>query len=169
MTDQPDSNTNNPNTFPSKNEVPISPQPGGDSFVVYGSVGPGAVVGRGSVTADQIAGGNLIVNGAVVDGNQGSFADLLEQVKELLIQAKAAGELLPPKADEVIEELESAKELVEKDKNPPKETLLQKLRHVADIIDDALESFDQNRSPAAVLLKAIPFLALLIKLESQIF
>jgi archaellum component FlaC len=105
----------------------------------------------------------------VVDGNQGSFADLLEQVKDLLLQAKAAGELLPPKADEIIKELESAKELVEKEKNPPRETLLQKLRRVADEIDDALESFDKNRSPAAVLLRAIPFVALLIKLASEIF
>ncbi len=169
MTDKPDSNPNNPNTFPSKNEAPVFPQPGGDSFVVYGSVGPGAVVGRGSVNADQIAGGDLIVNGAVVDGNQGQFADLLEQVKDLLLQAKAAGELSPPKADEVIKELEAAKELVQQEKKPPKETLIQKLRHVAEVIDDALESFDQSRTPAAVLLKALPFMALLIKLAAQIF
>lgn len=167
MDDKPASN--NPSSFPSKNEVPVFPQPGGDSFVVYGNVGPGAVVGRGSVNADQIAGGDLIINGAVVSENQGQFADLLEQVKDLILQAKAAGEMSDPLAQEAIEELESAKEIVKQDKNPPKETLIKKLRRVAETIDNALEALDDSKTPAAMLVKALPFVALLIRLAAQIF
>jgi hypothetical protein len=162
-------NQQNPNPDPSKREIPPAPATGGTSYVVYGNVGPGANIGSGTVTADQIAGNDIVINGMNVDNQGQKFADLLTDLKEMLIKAKEAGELPAEKAEEVIEELESARDLVEHEKKPSKETLIQKLQKVMEMIDDTLENVSESKSPAAILIKALPFAALLIKLAAQIF
>jgi hypothetical protein len=164
MTDQP-----NPNPDVSKREIPPAPAAGGTSYVVYGNVGPGANIGSGTVTADQIAGNDIVINGMNIDNQGEKFANLLDDLKEMLVKAREAGEIPLEKAQEVIQELESARELVEQDKKPSKETLIQKLQRVMEVIDDVLENFGENKSPAAILIRALPFAALLIKLAAQIF
>jgi uncharacterized protein with von Willebrand factor type A (vWA) domain len=165
---EPNPNQTDPNAIPSKSESPFSPHPGGDSININGPVGPGVVVGRGTVYAQQIAGGDIILNGSAVD-KQRSFADLLQDLKDLIEQAKQAGELTVKVADEVTRDLDSARELVEKDQPPPKHTLVEKLQHVAATLDRALETLENNRSPVMILIKALPFVALLIRLANQIF
>lgn len=160
MTDQP-----NPNPNDQKREIPHAP----GSIIVYGNVGPGASIGSGSVTADQIAGNDLIINGTNIDNQGQRFADLLEDLKDLLVKAKDSGELPMEKAQEVIKELEAAKEMIEGQKKPPKDTLIQRLQRVVEVIDDVIDNLNESNHPAAVLLKALPFAALLIRLASQIF
>jgi dihydroorotate dehydrogenase len=164
MTNQPD-----PNPDASKREIPPAPAAGGTSYVVYGSVGPGANIGSGSVTADQIAGNDIVINGMNIDNQGQKFADLLNDLKDMLLKAREAGEIPVEKAQEVIEQIESARELVEQEKKPSKETLIQKLQRVMEVIDDVLENVSESKSPAAILIKALPFAALLIKLAAQIF
>jgi hypothetical protein len=164
MTDQP-----NPNPDASKRETPPAPASGGTSYVVYGNVGPGANIGSGTVTADQIAGNDIVINGMNIDNQGEKFADLLNDLKEMLLKAKEAGEIPVEKAQEVINEIESARDLIEQEKKPSKETLIQKLQKVMEVIDDVLENFNENKSPAAILIRALPFAALLIKLAAQIF
>ncbi len=139
-----------------------------DSIVIYGNVGVGASVGRGSVNAEQIAGNDLIVNGTMID-NQGQFADLLENLKEMMIKAKEIGELPVQLAHDVIQEIDSAQDLVKDEKKPPKETLIKKLQNVVEMLDNVLETVSESRSPAAILIKAVPFAMTLIRIATQLF
>ncbi|GEM_PF-1776453 len=168
MESKPSSNQSDPNPTLPRNGIPTSPQPAGDSIVIYGNVGPGTVVGRGTVNAEQIAGGDIILGATTVDKRR-SFVEMLDALKEMIEQARQAGELTAKVADGVVKDLESAKELVEKDQTPPKQSLIEKLRSVAQALDRAFEELENSRSPVAILIKAVPFVALLIRLASQIF
>ncbi len=168
MQNQPNSNDYDGNASAGGREA-APPQPaGGDQYIFNGNVGPLVNIGRGSITAHQMSGHDLIVNGGVID-NKNQFADLLADLRDMIIKAKDLGELPEKMAHEVVDELETARKLVKEEPKPPRETLIQKLQHVIDIIDNALESLDRSRSPAALLIKAVPFVAMLIRLASQIF
>lgn len=158
---------NHPDTSESKAERNETPR-NGDSIVIYGNVGVGASVGRGSVNAEQIAGNDLIVNGTMID-NQGQFADLLDSLKDMMIKAKELGEMPEQVAHDVIQEIDSAQELIKDEKKPPKETLIHKLQRVVDMIDNVLDTISESRSPAAVLIKALPFAMTLLRIASQLF
>ena len=93
----------------------------------------------------------------------------IQVVDGLLIQAQQAGELPEDKARELIENLEQAKKIVQNEKKPPKAPVIEKLQRVFDVIDDMLDTFNESKHPAALLIKALPIAALLIKLAAQIF
>jgi hypothetical protein len=154
--------------IPSTKAETNDPPRNGDSIIIYGNVGVGASVGRGFVNAEQIAGNDLIVNGTMID-NQGQFSDLLDQLKEMMTKAKELGELPEQIAHDVIQEIDSAQDLIKDEKKPPKETLIQKLQHIVDMIDNVLESANESRSPVAILIKALPFAAVLLRIASQLF
>lgn len=159
MSNQPNSNLPDPKT---NGNVTYSISIGGDVSV-------GASVGFGSVNADQIAGNDIIVNGLNIDNQGQKFGELITDLKNLLMQAFEAGELTEDKAKELIGHLEQAKELVDTQPKPPKAPLIEKLQRVMDVIDDALDSFNESKHPAALLIKALPIAALLLKLAAQIF
>jgi hypothetical protein len=160
MTNQPNPNLPDPKNDPSSVTYSIS---------IGGDVGVGASVGFGSVNADQIAGHDNIINGMNIDSEGQKFADLITDLKDLLLQAHKAGELPEEAARELIGNLEQARELVEKEKKPRKEPLMEKLHRVMEVIDDALDALNNSKHPAALLIKALPIAAMLIKLASQIF
>lgn len=164
MTLKPD-----PNLDGEKREIGAAEAPpGGDRITVYGDVGPGSVVGRGSVTADKIVGGNMLVNGNETN-TYTQFADLLTELEGLIEEAKKAGELDEQRAKDVKEQLETASQLIKKEKKPPKNKILAKLQHVAAVIDNAIDAFEESDSPLKWLIKALPMTVLLIKLAGRIF
>jgi hypothetical protein len=138
------------------------------SISIGGNIGAGASIGFGSVTADQIAGNDIIVNGMNIDNEGQRLSELITELKDLLNKAHQAGELPEDKAREVISTLEQAQELVEKEKVPPKGTLMQKFQRVMEVIDDVLDSMNDSKHPAALLIKALPLAAVLIKIASQL-
>ena len=163
MADQPNPNISTPG------KETASPNTVNYNISIGGDVGVGSSIGFGSVSADQIAGNDIVINGMNIDNQGQKFADLLGDLKDLLLKAKETGELIEPAANEVIKQIDSAKDLIEKEKNPPKDTLIEKLHRVMETIDDALEGLNRSHAPAVMLLKALPFVAMLIKLASQIF
>lgn len=142
---------------------------GGDYIVISGSVGPAAVVGRGTLQANHIAGGDLTVNGTTITEGERQFADLLAELKELLIRARESGELSDSIAEQAISNLDSAAELVEKEKKPPKSKLLEKLSTAADVLEKAIDVLTPDQGPAKYLLQALPILAMLIQLATRLF
>lgn len=165
MNTKPDSNLE-----PEKRETgPPDPPAGGDHIVIYGDVGPGANVGRGSARSDYNAGRDLIINGVVAE-TPDQFADLLAELHGLIQEAQQAGELDEPTAQDVLSSLESATDMIRQETKPVKSKLIKKLQYVADVIDAAVDVFDtQAGGVAKFLLRALPFAALLVKLASRIF
>lgn len=155
----------NPNPDDQKREVPPA---GGDHNVVHGSVGPGSVVGRGSVHAQNIAQGDIIIEGDHTD-THAQFAGLLDELEDLIKEAQKAGELDDKRAKEAIDNLETASEMIREEKEPPKSKIMEKLQYVTDVIDAAVDTFSDSQGPAKILLKALPVAALLIKLAARIF
>src|SRR5688572_23362953 len=131
MTNQPNPNLPDPKNDPSSVTYSIS---------IGGDVGVGANVGFGQVNADQIAGHDNIINGMNIDSQGQKFADLITDLKNLLLQAHQAGELPEERARELIGNLEQAKEIVENEKKPTKAPLIEKLQRVFDVIDDTLDA-----------------------------
>lgn len=159
----------NPSSIDEKRETNTERSPvGGDHIVIHGNVGPGANVGKGSVRADQIAGHDLIVNGVLANG-QNQFGDLLTELRNLLVEAKEAGELDDQMAQEAISNVEAAVELVTGEKTPAKPTLIKKLETVVDLIDAAVDTFGAEGGVAKILLRALPIAALLVKLALRFF
>src|SRR5688572_2759973 len=145
MSNQPNPNLPIPKNDPSSVTYSIS---------IGGDVGVGASVGFGQVNADQIAGHDNIINGMNIDSEGQKFADLITDLKNLLVQAQQAGELPEDRAKEIIDNLEQAKDLVQKEKKPSKAPVIEKLQRVFDVIDDTLDAFNESRHPAALLIKA---------------
>ena len=162
MADQP-----NPNPPTPGKDAPAA-QPVSYTVHIGGDMGVGASL-FGTVKADQIAGHDIVINGLNIDNQNEKFADLLADLKELLLQAQVDGELPDDQAKIALAEIDSAQEIVETEKNPPKDSLLVKLHNVMETIDNALEALNRSHAPAVLLIKAAPFVVMLIKLASQIF
>ncbi len=161
----------NPNLDEPKREIPPAPPSvGGDHIVIQGNVGPGANVGSGSLTADTIAGGDITITngGAPANGHQ-QFAEMLADLRAMLEQAKEKGELDPLLAGQAIKNLDSAQELVTKDKKPPKSEIMKRLEAVAQMIDAAVDMLTQDGSVGSILIKALPVAVALIKIASHLF
>lgn len=169
MQDQP--NSNQASSQKETTEPPQPPSGGGDHIVITGSIGPGVSIGRGSVRSTNIAGHDLILNnGAAVPANQAQFTDLLADLKELIVQAKEKGELDEMLAKQAVEQLETAAEMVKKDKKPDKPILVKKLEAVAEMIQAAVEMFTAGDGGiATILVKALPIAFLLVKLAMRLF
>jgi hypothetical protein len=165
MQDQPNSNQT------SSQKDAAAPSAGsGDHIVVTGNIGPGASIGRGSVRSTYIAGNDLTVNNGKVAEGQTQFTDLLADLKELIMQAKEKGELDGMLAKQAVEQLETAAEMVKKDKKPDKPILIKKLEAVADMIQAAVEMFTAGEGGiATILIKALPIAAILVKLATRLF
>ena len=162
----------NPNPGEPKREItPAPPSVGGDHIVIQGSVGPGANIGGGSVTADHIAGGDITIHngGGVAAGSPQQFVEMLADLRTLLEQAREKGELDPLLAGQAIKNLDTAQELVSKDQKPPKPELLKRLEAVAQMIDAAVDMLTQDGSVGSILLKALPVAVMLVKLATHIF
>ena len=159
----------NPNSTGSKGEISERSRPvGGDHIVIHGDVGVGASVGRGSVTANYIVGGDATHNNYLEDGKT-EFSNLMLQLRDLIVQSYKSGEITERAARKAIGSLADTAELVSKEDSPPKKQILGKLQYVADILDTAVDMFSSSGGVASVLLKALPVAALLIKIATRIF
>ncbi len=160
----------NPNPDAPKREIPPLPsQVSGDNIVIMGDVGPGASVGSGSVNAANVAGGDVVVNNGTVGGSAEQFAELIAQLKEMLVQARDKGEMDETTAKRAIEQLDSAQEMVKQKPKPSKPEIVNKLEGVAAIIDSAVETLTAQGSVAMILLKALPVVVMLVQLATKLF
>jgi hypothetical protein len=160
----------NPNLDEQKREIPTPPPSvGGDYIVVQGNIGPGASIGRGSVNAQNFAAGDMNITQSEVSTNDPArFAELLFELKGLLTQARQTG-LDPKLVEEAIKKIDETEILVKEQQPPPKNEILKKLQGVADMINNAMEVFNDDTSVAAALLKALPVAVLLVKLAARLF
>jgi hypothetical protein len=142
---------------------------GGDHIVIQGDVGLAANVGSGSVTADTIAGGDMLINQDAASDGPERVAELMADLRVLLEQAKDRGEFEPLIAKQALHNLDSAANLVAKDPKPPKSELLNKLEAVARLIGSGLDILGDDKSPASILFKALPIAVMLIKLATHVF
>ena len=142
---------------------------GGDHIVITGNVGPGAVIGSGSVQADYFAGRDLIVNGVKAESPD-RFNDLLSDLRTIVTQAKEAGELGEQVAQQILDNIDEATEIVETNpEKPPKGPLVKRLESVADMLDAAVDVINVDGGVAKILLKAMPIAALLVKIAIRFF
>ncbi len=142
---------------------------GGDHIVITGNIGPGAVIGSGSVQADYIAGNDLIINGTVAETPE-RFSDLLTDLRSIVAQAKEAGELGEQVAQQIIDNIDEAAEIVKTNpEKPPKSALVKRLESVADMLDAAVDVINVDGGVAKILLKAAPIAALLVKIALRFF
>ncbi|GAB4473545.1 MAG: hypothetical protein Kow00124_12650 [Anaerolineae bacterium] len=167
MDNKPDSN----NSSDTSSSPPPAPPPpvGGDSIVIQGSVGPGANVGSGSVKADQIAGHDVINIGGAGGEEQQRFADKMVELRELIAEARSAGELDTKLADEALANLDEVAQALTTEPKPDKKRLLSKLAYIGDILDTAADLLEASGGVTRVLVRAVPIAALLIKIASRIF
>ncbi len=167
MDNKPDSN----NSSDSSGSPPPSPPPsvGGNSIIIQGSVGPGANVGSGSVRSDQIAGHDLINIGATGGEEQQHFADKMRELRDLITEARSAGELDAKLADEALANLDEVAQALTTEAKPEKKRLLSKLAYIGDILDTAADLLEASGGATRVLVRAVPIAALLIKIASRIF
>jgi|YNPNPStandDraft_1061719.scaffolds.fasta_scaffold84627_2 hypothetical protein len=163
-------NKPNPNPFAPKKESGDQPPAGANNNVINigGDVGMLANIGSGNVYTDQVAGRDLVVNGVLSDSATG-FADLLIDLKNLILKAKEAGELGDTLAQQAVATLEEAAELVTKEKKPPKQQLVKKLEFVADLLDAATDLMGASGGISKILMQAAPIAAFLVKLASRLF
>jgi hypothetical protein len=168
MDEQPNPNRNLPQTEDSKDNKSVTI--GGDHNVVHGNVGPGAVVGRGTVHGTHFAGHDLIIQqGSSSTDEETQFSDLLVELKELIVKARESGEIGVTAAQQVISDIEQASDLVKKDKKPPKGRLVQKLSSVSSVLEAAVEVVVPDESKAEFLLRAVSIAAVLIRLAMRLF
>jgi hypothetical protein len=163
-------NKPNPNPFAPKKESGEQSPAGANNNVINigGDVGMLANVGSGSVYTDQVAGRDLIINGVLADSTTG-FADLLVDLKDLILKAKEAGELGDTVAQQAVATLEEAAELITKEKKPPKQQLVKKLEFVADLLDAATDLIGASGGVSKILMQAAPIAAFLVKLALRLF
>ncbi|MBN1430398.1 MAG: hypothetical protein JXB07_18660 [Anaerolineae bacterium] len=165
MQDLPDTNKSTP-----REDAAAPPSIGGDHIVITGNIGPGVNIGRGSATFQNIAGNDLVTNNGLIADSQTQFADLLVDLKDMILQAKEKGELNDSVAKQAVEKLETAADMVKKEKKADKSIIVQKLEAVADMIETATESFSNHDGGiATILVKALPIAYLLVKLASHLF
>jgi hypothetical protein len=165
MQDQPNSNQTS-----SQKDAAVPSAGGGDHIVITGNIGPGSNIGSGSVRSTYIAGNDLTINNGTFAQGQTQFSDLLADLKELIVQAKEKGELDATLAKQAVDQLETAAEMVGKDKKPDKPILLKKLEAVAEMIQAAVEVFTAGEGGiATILVKALPIAFLLVKLAARLF
>lgn len=163
MSDEPDVR------LPDDGEEDTPPQGnGGDNIVVHGDVKVGGVVGRGSVQAENIAGRDIFV-GAKQKRAAREFAELMVELKSLIVEAHKSGELDEKIARKALKNLSETAQMVSSDDAPPKSQILRRLQYVQDILDMAVDLFSADSGPAQTLLRALPVVSMLIKLASRIF
>lgn len=164
---------NQPNSNPMKPPEEAEQKPlaiAGDYNVVYGSVGPAVVVGRGTVRAEHIAGNDInSLNDKAPPEQAKQFAELMVKLKDLIVEAHRSGELPEKVARKTLKSLAETAEIVSKEHKPPKTQIVRRLEYVADVLDMAVDLFSANGGVAKVLLQAMPIVALLIKIASRIF
>lgn len=168
MPDKPDSNQTTPQ------ETPAPPPDaekhgngvGGDNIIVQGNVSAGSVVGRGTVRTDNIAGGNVTLNGQQA-AHAREFADLMGELRTLIIDAHKSGEIDEQIASKALNNLSETAEMLTQEEHPPKGQIMRRLQYVADVLDMAADLFTAGGGPAKVLLKALPVANMLIKIAAR--
>jgi|GEM_PF-900894 len=162
----------NPNPKePTKSTVSPHISIGRDHIVVRGDIGTGSNIGSGSVRARQIAGGDQINvgNGQPSEDDKNTFAAKMAELRDLIIAAKDKGELDGKLAEEALSNLEEAAQLITAAEKPPKSLIIRKLEYIGDILDTASDLLSSGGGVAAVLAKAVPIAALLVKIATRIF
>ena len=136
---------------------------------IGGNVGPGSVVGQGSIVADIIAGRDVSLTRGDVEGmSSEDFQGMLDQLQKLIELAQKEGELDKTVAKQALDDVKAAAELA-KESPPPKRRVLHKLEDVSEILDGASDTIEAAGGVARVLTRTMPFAALLIKLASYLF
>jgi hypothetical protein len=168
MPDKPNSNQTapqeTPDTTPDAEENSTSV--GGDNIVVQGNVSAGGVVGRGTVHADYIAGGDINIGGQPAARTR-ELADLMNELRTLIIDAHKSGELNEQIASKALNNLTETAEMLTQEESPPKGQIMRRLQYVADVLDMAADLFTAGGGPAKILLKALPVANMLIKVAAR--
>jgi hypothetical protein len=167
MDEQPNPNRNSPQKEDGRGNKSVTI--GGDYNVAHGNVGPGSVVGRGTVNGTHFVGNDLIIQQGSSSDEQTRFADLLTELQELIVKARESGEIDAAAAQQVISNIEQASDLVKKEKKPPKGKLVAKLSSASSILEAAAEVFIPDESKAGFLLRAVSIAAVLIQLAMRLF
>lgn len=163
MSDQPDTNTTDSDQTISRSSYRI----GGDNITVNGNV-TGGVVGRGSVYSENIAGDDVNIGARTADAPR-EFAEMMVELKKIIVEARDAGELNERTAEKALNNLVEAAAIVKKEEKPPKNEVVRRLQYVADVIDAAVDMITDAGGAAGILLKALPVANLLIKTAGRIF
>jgi ERCC4-type nuclease len=138
-----------------------------DIIIIEGDVGTGATI-KGTITANNIAGGNIVISDNTVNSPE-QFASLLKELQTLIEQAKTAGELDHDAAQRANAELQEATAAIENEERPLRRFVMEKLESVSETLNAAAEALTMGGKVARILIKAIPFVALLIRLAERVF
>jgi hypothetical protein len=141
---------------------------GGDDIDVSGDLSGIIVIGRGRIQANNMAGGDMYLS-PEKKRDARAFADLMVDLKSLLVEAHKAGELDEKIARKALKNLSETAQMVTDEEKPPKSQILRRLQYIQDILDMAVDLFSAEGGPAQTLLKALPIVSMLIKIASRIF
>lgn len=126
----------------------------------------GSVMGDGSVKAENIAGGDINI-GAEPQTKE-EFNQQLQELKTLLEQAIASGEIPASDAEAVQEDISGAIKEAAKE-TPSTRRLTGKLEYVQEVLDKAAGVATAAGKVGAAVLKAAPVLTGLIKVAGILF
>lgn len=121
-----------------------------------------------NVQANNMAGRDLHMN-PQQRREAGEFADLMVELKALIVEAHKSGELDEKIARKALKNLSETAQMVTEEETPPKSQILRRLQYIQDILDMAVDLFSADSGPAQTLLKALPVINMLIKIASRIF
>ena len=97
------------------------------------------------------------------------FAELLAQLKEMLLKARDAGEIDEGRAEAIIQGIDAAATQVKTEKPPVRDRLVETLQTVANLVDQAIDAINTASGMALILLKALPVVSLLVRLANRLF
>jgi len=144
------------------------PPAGGTTINIHGNV-IGGVIGGGEVHAENIAGGDIVINNQPIPQTREEFAKQLAELKKLLQDALANNEFDKPrdaeKSAEAVAEIEE--ELQQEE--PDEVTVQNRLEEVKERLEGAAQVAEAAGKVGAAVVKAAPILAALVKLAQIVF
>lgn len=146
-------------------------QPEDKARATYNFYGPvtGSAIGKGSVQAENIAGGDITIHNYAEPTNKAEFAEQLEQVESLLKQAIANGEIKDDRdAKTAVEDIHDAIAEV-KHGQPRSSRIGRRLEDVREILEIAGGIANTARKAGSAAIKALPIISGLIKTVQVIF
>ncbi|MFQ5400534.1 MAG: hypothetical protein ACE5E7_13170 [Anaerolineae bacterium] len=163
-------------TSPSPAAGPAGSQPaggqppagGGTTINIHGDV-IGGVIGGGEVHADNVAGGDIVINDQPIPQTREEFAKQLAELNKLLQEALANNEFDKPrdaqKSADAVAEIEE--ELQQEE--PDEVTVQTRLDELKERLEGAAQVAEAAGKVGAAVVKAGPILAALVKLAQIVF
>ncbi|MCB8968308.1 MAG: hypothetical protein H6660_15610 [Ardenticatenaceae bacterium] len=119
----------------------------------------GSAIGGGEVHAENIAGGDILINAEAKNKNE--FQQQLQELKTLLAQAIAAHEVEKEDGETAVSDLQAIIEETAKE-TPRPARIQRRLQDIADVINAGVKT-------GTAVLKATPLIAALIKAANTLF